>query len=162
MDIEIYNVTFTCFLLHFLPELVTQQRKFHIERFHNRAICLARSGDLKFMKLGMGQLAMYQFSQRSGFGKRGDVVLQHCWWGKGKASVNCVRIERKRGGSPQGTASLASQRKIPLAGQASHTLSFFCHNGYSCSVSLDLTDPDRLECLPVVGQGEEIVLFAVC
>ena len=28
--------------------------------------------------------------------------------------------------------------------------------------SLDLTDPDRLECLPVVGQGEEIVLFAVC
>ena len=44
------------FLLHFLSELVTQQRKFHIERFHNRAICLARSGDLKFM--GMGQLAM--------------------------------------------------------------------------------------------------------
>ena len=71
-------------------------------------------------------------------------------------------LRGRGGGSPQGTASLASQRKIPLAGQASHTLSFFCHNGNSCSLSLDLTDPDRLECLPVVGQGEEIVLFAVC
>ena len=121
------------FLLHFLSELVTQQRKFHIERLHNRAICLARSGDLKFMKLGMGQLAMcwcrVPIFSTVWIWKREDVVLQHCWWGKGKAGVNCVRIERKRGGSPQGTASLASQRKIPLAGQASHTLSFFVTTG---------------------------------
>ena len=86
---------------------------------------------LKFMKLGMGQWAMcwcrVPIFSTVWIWERGGVVLQHCWWGK--AGVNCVRIERKRGGSPQGTASLASQRKIPLAGQASHTLSFFVTTG---------------------------------
>ena len=43
------------------------------------------------------------------------------------------------------------------AGWKSHTL----EKSHSSCVSLNLTDPDRFEGLPIVGQGEEIIFFAI-